>query len=313
VNINSTPWVDRFQPKTLDEAILPSATKQVLKNLIKKPTEMPDLLFAGSAGIGKTTAAEAMLREMDADYIKIKAGMEGNIDTLRTKIQEFASKVSMTNDRKFVLLDEADSLNRQSTQPAMRNFMDDYRENCCFIATCNFKNNLIEPLISRFSEVSFKIPNEEKTAILKATLVSVFKILDEVQVEYDKKSVAEHVKKYFPDLRKMLIELQTYSNKHGKIDIGILSSIETEGLEELFDLMKSRDFTGLVTWTQKYDNIDIGDLNSKIFSRTEKNFGVKNLPQVILHLSEYDYKDKFVTNKQINILAMLTEIMRDLS
>lgn len=311
--IKETPWVDRFQPQTVEETILPSDTKKILQNLMKDPKSMPDLLFAGPAGIGKTTTAEAMMREMDADYLKVKAAMEGDINTLRTKIQEFASKVSMTNDRKFVIFDEADSLNRQSTQPALRNFMDEFRKNCCFIATCNNKHLIIDPVISRFSEVSFKIPAKEKASILKQVLIAVFKILQEVGVEFDKKAVAEHVQRFSPDLRKTLVELQSYSRKNGKIDIGILSSIETEGMEELFALLKQRSFSELVTWTQKYDNMDIADLNAKIYAKAESNFGAKNLPQIILHMSEYDYKDKFVSNKQINILAMLTEIMRDLN
>lgn len=306
------PWVEKWRPKTIEDAILPEDTKNFLKNMAKSPDSMPNLLFIGSAGVGKTTAAKAMMEEIDADYIIINASLHGNIDTLRNEIHDFASKVSFSGNRKFVILDEMDYLNKQSTQPALRNFTEEFSRNCCFIGTCNFKGNIIDPLISRFTVKEFSIPKSEKKDLLIKSTKRIFMILENEKVSYDKKAVVSHINRYFPDLRKTLNELQGYAKQRGEIDLGILSSGIVEGFDELIKILKERDFPELIKWSQRYDDFAISDLNAKLFAKAETEFGTKNLPQMILTMNEADYKDKFVSNKQLNILSMLTTIMKDL-
>lgn len=304
-------WVERFRPKNIDECILPVGIKTKLKNFIRSPQEMPNLMFSGKAGVGKTSAAKAMAAEMNADHIIINASKDGNIDTLRTTIQDFASKVSFFGGRKMVILDEGDYLNRNSTQPALRNFTEEFSKNCVFILTCNFPNNIIEPLHSRFSRIDFKISRDEQKELMKQSIVRFVEILKEVGVEYDAKAVAEHVKRYFPDLRKALNEMQVYAKIANKVDSGILASAGSAEIEELVSFLKQKKFNDMRKWVADNDSVELSEISDKLYSKATEYFGDKNIPALVMALSEYDFKNQFVTDKKINMIAMLTTIMSD--
>ena len=238
----------------------------------------------------------------------INGSEESGIDVLRTKIKNFASTVSLHGGRKYLILDEADYLNPQSTQPAMRGFMEEFHKNCGFIFTCNYKNRLIEPLHSRCSVVEFMIPNSEKQTLASEFMGRVITILNEQKVKYDKRVVAEVINKHFPDWRRVLNELQRYSVS-GMIDAGILVNISEVNIRELMHSMKNKEFTNVRKWVvDNLDNDPVRLLRS-IYDHMYDYMDGSSIPHLVVVLGEYQYKSAFVADQEINMLACLTEIM----
>lgn len=303
-------WVEKYRPKRVEDTILPDSLKRTFQQFVDQDN-VPNLLLTGRAGVGKTTIAKAMLEELGADYITINGSMNGNIDTLRVEIANFASSVSFSGGRKYVILDEADYLNANSTQPALRNFMEEYSKNCGFILTCNFKNRIIEPLHSRCSVIEFNIPNEEKQGIAAQFYKRVCGILKEEGIEYDNKTVATLVQTHFPDWRRVLNELQRYSAT-GRIDAGILSNQSAENINGLVKLMKEKNFTEVRKWVGNNTDIDSANLYRQLYDILPTKLGnTQSVADAIIILAEYQYKEAFVANPEINRVAALATIMAE--
>ena len=303
-------WVEKYRPHTVEDAILPTDLKKTFQQFVDQDN-VPNLLLTGRAGVGKTTIAKAMLDQIGADYITINGSMNGNIDTLRTEIANFASSVSFTGGRKYVILDEADYLNAQSTQPALRNFMEEFSKNCGFILTCNFKNRIIDPLHSRCSVIEFKIANSDKAQIAGQFFKRVTTILETENVEYDKSTVAELVKTHFPDWRRVLNELQRYSST-GRIDSGILANKSDDNLNALIKLMKERNFTEMRKWVAENSDIDSAVLYRSLYDLLPTKVGsTQSVADAIIILAEYQYKEAFVANSEINRVAALATLMAE--
>ena len=300
-------WVEKYRPKTIDECILPSSLKEEFKNLIKKG-ELPNQIYTGSAGVGKTTVARAICDEIGADVMFINASMENGIDVLRTKIMQFASTVSLSDSKKVVILDEADYTNPQSFQPALRGFIEEFSNNVRFIFTCNFKNRLIEPLHSRCSVVDFKIHGAEKKEIAALFFKRVINILKKEGVEYDQKVVAELVQKHFPDFRRVLNELQRYASS-GKIDTGILVNVGVESFKQLLQMMKDKNFTDVRKWVGKNSDGDTTRIFRELYDVSSTFLEPSSVPQLVLILADYQHRAAFVADHEINIMAAFTEIM----
>jgi DNA polymerase III delta prime subunit len=300
-------WVEKYRPQKIDDCILPESLKQTFKQYVEQG-ELPNFLFCGTAGTGKTTVAKALCNEIGAEYLLINGSEESGIDTLRTKIKGFASTISLTDSKKVVILDEADYLNPNSTQPALRAFIEEFSNNCRFIFTCNFKNRIIEPLHSRCSVIEFKIPNEEKAKIAAGFYRRVADILSFEQVEFDPKVVAELVTKHFPDYRRILNELQRYSVS-GKIDSGILVNMSEESFKTLIRLMKEKDFTEVRKWIGKNSDTDTTSLFRQLYDTASSNIEPASIPSLVLILADYQYKSAFVADHELNNMAALTEIM----
>lgn len=300
-------WVEAYRPKLIADAILPPSLKQTFQQFVDQQN-IPNLLLCGRAGVGKTTVARAMLEEIGADYLIINGSMNGNIDTLRNDIRQFASSVSFYGGRKYVILDEADYLNPNSTQPALRNFMEEFSKNCGFILTANFSNRIIDPLHSRCSVVEFKIDKDDKPKMASLLFKRAQQILDSEGVEYDPKAVVEVVKKFFPDFRRVLNELQRYSAT-GRIDSGILVNFTDEKLKGLIELIKQKNFTEIRRWVGENTDIDTTTFFRKIYDAASDYMKPSSIPQLVLILAGYQYKAAFVADQEINILACLTEIM----
>lgn len=300
-------WVEKYRPKNIDNTILTDELKSTFREFIRQDN-IPNLLLAGPAGCGKTTVARAMLEELGCDYIIINGSMNGNIDTLRNDIRNFASSVSLTGGRKYVILDEADYLNANSTQPALRNFMEEYSKNCGFILTCNFKNRIIEPLHSRCSVIDFKFTKKEKLDLAAQMYKRVCGILKEEQVEFSNEVVAEVVRKYFPDSRRILNELQRYSAS-GKIDTGILSNLKETTLTNLIKSLKEKNFTEVRKWVAEHSDSDTTQVFRNIYDKANTFITPSSVPHLVLILADYQYKAAFVADQEINMTACLTEIM----
>ena len=300
-------WVEKYRPTTVDECILPSNLKQTFKEFVKQKT-IPNLILSGGAGVGKTTIAKAMINEIGATSMMINGSEESGIDILRTKIKNFASTSSLEGGRKYLILDESDYLNPQSTQPALRGFMEEFHKNCGFILTCNYKNRLIQPLHSRCSGVDFKIPKEERPQLATAFFKRVKSILEQEGIKHDDKVILELITKYFPDWRRTLNELQKYSVS-GQIDSGILVNLSEVSINELMDALKKKEFTIVRKWIVNNLDNDPNRMYRLVYDFLYNYLDGSTIPHAVLIIGKYSYQSAFVADQEINMLACMTELM----
>jgi DNA polymerase III delta prime subunit len=301
-------WVEKYRPQKIDDCVLPQALKDTFKQYITQG-ELPSFLFSGTAGVGKTTVAKALCNEIGAEYILVNGSDEGrSIDVLRTTIKGFASTVSLTDAKKVVIVDEADYMNAQSVQPALRSFIEEFSGNCRFIFTCNFKNRIIEPLHSRCAVIEFKIDSKDKQEIAASFFKRAVQILKQENIAFDPKVVAELITKHFPDYRRILNELQRYSVS-GKIDSGILLNMSEESFKDLVKLLKDKNFTEVRKWVAKQTDADTTSLFRELYDTASVNMDPNSIPQLVLTLADYQYKAAFVADHELNIMAALTEVM----
>jgi len=299
-------WTEKYRPQTVDDCILPDRLKQPFQEYVNQK-QIPNLLLAGGAGVGKTTIAKAMCNEIGCDFMVINGSDESGIDTFRTKIKNYASSMSLSGGRKVIIIDEADYLNPNSTQPALRNAIEEFASNCSFIFTCNYKNRIIEPLHSRCAVIDFGLKNGEKAKMASAFFKRIQSILQSEKIDADEKVLAELVKKHFPDFRRVLNELQRYS-QFGKIDTGILVQIADISIDELSKHIVAKDFGAIRKWVSSHE-IDNTSLFRKLYDTLSDTLKPSSVPQAVVILADYQYKAAFVADQEINTVACLTEIM----
>ena len=303
-------WVEKYRPRKIDDCILTSELKETFKQFVNQK-ELPNLLLSGTAGTGKTTVARVLCEELGVDYIIINGSDEGRqIDTLRNKIKNFASTVSLTETgrHKVVILDEADYMNPESVQPALRNFIETFYKNCRFIFTCNYKNKILPALHSRCTVIDFTIANGEKIKAATQLMNRLCNILTEEKIEFDKKVLAELIQKYFPDFRRTINELQRYSVR-GKIDSGILFSITEADTKQLVAILKEKRFNDMRKWVINNLEKEPSSLFSSVYEILYKYLQPQSIPQAVLVIAGYQYKSAFVADQEINMVACLTEVM----
>ena len=300
-------WVEKYRPSKISECILTEDLKKTFQQFVDDK-HIPNLLLSGGPGVGKTTVAKAMLNEIGATFMMINGSEESGIDVLRNKIKNFASTVSMDGNRKFVILDEADYLNPQSTQPALRGFIEEFHKNCGFILTCNFKNRIIEPLHSRCSVVEFRIPTSEKPTLAGQFFKRVQDILAQENVQYEPKAVAGVVEKHFPDWRRVLNELQRYSAS-GMIDAGILVNLSETNMKDLVTFLKEKDFKSTRKWIANNLDNDPARIYRKVYDILYDEVQPNYVPALVVATADYSYKSAFVADQEINMLAYMAEIM----
>ena len=302
-------WVEKYRPKTVAETILPKRLKDIFQKMVDTG-ELQNMLFTGSAGLGKTTVAKALCNELGLDYIVINGSEEGNIDTLRGKIKQFASTVSLAGGYKVVILDEADYLNAQSTQPALRGFIEQFSNNCRFILTCNFKNRIIEPLHSRCGVYEFNANKQELVELAGSMMERLKDILHKEEVVFQPKQLADMILKYAPDWRRTLNEIQRNSVS-GTL---VLTSNQTGSerqFDELFTALKSKDFKSMRKWIVDNMDLDTSAIIRGIYDRMYNKIQPQSIPQLVLILADYQHKAAFVVDQEINLVACMTEIMSE--
>jgi DNA polymerase III delta prime subunit len=299
-------WVEKHRPQTVEDCILPDRLKKPFQEYVNQK-QIPNLLLFGGAGVGKTTIAKAMCNEIGCDFMVINGSDESGIDTFRTKIKNYASSMSLSGGRKVIIIDEADYLNPNSTQPALRNAIEEFASNCSFIFTCNYKNRIIEPLHSRCAVIDFSLRNGEKVKMASSFMKRIQSILQVENVTYEQSVVAELIKKHFPDFRRVINELQRYS-QFGKIDTGILAQIGDVSIDELVKYIKDKDFGSIRKWVAS-NEIDSNSLFRKLYDSLYEVLKPQSIPQAVLVLAEYQYKAAFVADQEINSVACLTELM----
>jgi len=299
-------WAQRYRPTTVAETILPEKTKRAFQQFVDDKN-IPHLLLSGSSGVGKTTAAVAMLKELGCDYIMINGSLNGGIDTLRHEISNFASTVSFSGGRKYVIIDESDYLT-PNAQAAFRSFMEEFSKNCGFIFTCNFKNRIIEPLQSRFSVIDFAIEKSEKPKLAMQFFKRVTNILEKEGVEYDHKVVAKIIEKRFPDFRRVLSDLQNFAAS-GKIDEGVLRNFQQESLDQLFVYLKEQNFTEMRKWVAANSDQDFGTLYSSLYTTGLEKVKMASIPEFVVTLAKYQFQHTSVPDHELNMVACLTEAL----
>ncbi len=302
-------WCEKYRPKTIDDCILPETLKETFKGIVVQD-EVPNMTLAGGAGTGKTTVARALCNEMDMEYLFINASEDSGIDTLRTKIRTFASSVSLNGNKKVVILDEADFLQANSTQVALRGFIEEFSKNCRFILTCNFKNRIIDALHSRCPVHEFRIDNKEKPQMAAELFKRMTTILDLEGVSYKPPVLVELIKKHFPDFRRIINELQRYSVS-GTIDEGILSSVSEVQMADLMKSLKNKEFTAVRKWVVENSDNDPARIYRKIYDSLAEKLVPKSIPTAILILADYSYKHSFACDSEINLVAALVELMSE--
>ena len=308
--MNNTLWVEKYRPTKIEDCILPDEIKTMFQSIVDSG-EIPNLLLTGSPGIGKTTVAKALCNQLDCDWLMINGSDEGRmIDTLRTTVVNYASTVSLSGGKKVIIVDEADYMNKDSVQPALRGVIEEFSKNCRFIFTCNFKNRIIPALHSRCSVVDFRISKDAKPALGMEMLENVKRILNEESVKYEESVLVQLVLKYFPDFRRVINELQKYS-LNGIIDEDILKQSSDENFNELFVALKGKDFSGMRKWVAQNIDNDHVRLYRQIYDTLNNRFEKKSIPQAVLTIANYSYMSAFVADQEVNMVACLTEIMMD--
>ena len=301
-------WVEKYRPTTIDECILPDHLKSQFKEIVATG-EVPNMLLTGTAGLGKTTVARAICNELDLDYILINASESGNIDTLRGKIKQFASSVSLSGGYKVCILDEADYLNAQSTQPALRGFIEEFSKNCRFILTCNFKNKIIEPLHSRCGVIEFNTSKKDMAKLCEQFMKRAKFILDQENVKLDNgKVLAELIMRHAPDWRRIINELQRHS-RGGELQLDVLSKSNSESIAELFSFIKEKDFKNMRVWVANNMDVESAAIFRGIYDAMTQYVAPNSIPQLVLILADYQYKAAFVADAELNMVACLTEMM----
>jgi DNA polymerase III delta prime subunit len=299
-------WTEKYRPKKIEDCILPERLKTPFQEYVNQG-KIPNLLLSGGAGVGKTTVAKAMCEEIGCDVMVINGSDESGIDTFRVKIKNFASSMSLAGGRKVIIIDEADYLNPNSTQPALRNAIEEFAGNCSFIFTCNFKNRIIDPLHSRCAVIDFQLKSNEKSQMAAQFFKRIQQVLQSENVEYDDKVIAELVKKHFPDFRRVINELQRYS-QFGKIDTGILAQIVDVSINDIIKFVKEKDFGAIRKWVASND-VDATTFFRKLYDNLYEVLKPQSIPQAVLILADYQYKQAFVADQEINTVACLTELM----
>ena len=302
--MNDFLWVEKYRPQTISDCILPELLKTTFQKIVDGG-ELPNMLFSGTAGLGKTTVAKALCNELNLDWIIINASESGNIDTLRTKIKQFASTVSLQGGYKVVILDEADYLNAQSTQPALRGFIEEFSNNCRFILTCNFKNRIIEPLHSRCGVYEFNTSKKDMAKLAAQFMKRMQGILEDEGVSYDQMVIADMIMKFAPDWRRVINECQRQS-------IGGTISVTSNNIDnygDLFAHLKNKDFKKMRSWVAQNVDADASAIFRTIYDRMNEKIKPESIPQLVLILADYQYKNAFVADHELNIVACMTEII----
>lgn len=298
-----TIWVERYRPGTLDGYVGNDTVRAKLEEYIAKQ-DIPHLLFYGTAGTGKTTAAKILVKNIECDYMFINASDERGIDTVRDKIKGFASTVGF-KPLKIVVLDEADFLGREA-QPALRNMMEAYSATTRFILTANYIERIIDPLVSR-TQVYKLTPPSKKDAAMKLS-----DILKNENVEYDKQTIVQIVNAYYPDLRKIIntAQLQT---RDGKLQVSVEELIGQDMKLKVVDVL-----TNSIPLKEKVNQIrqlvadqqiqDFTELYRTLYDYVE-TYAPNKVPETIIAIAEGMFRDGQVPDKELQFIATLYTIL----
>ena len=300
-------WNEKYRPRVIDDCILPDPIKKTFTTLRDKG-EIINLLLSGPAGTGKTTVARALCEELGSDYIIINGSETRGIDMVRNQVASFAGTMSTNGKTKVIILDEADYITPEA-QAALRNLMESFSKNCRFIFTCNFKHKIINPLHSRTSVIDFSFDKKDLPSLQAQMAKRTFDILTKEQVEFAKPAVIDIIKRFTPDNRRILNELQRYANINGNIDSGLFAVIDSSKVQNFVNYMKSGDFKSCRQFIA--DNPDPDVIFTELYEGINSFVEPSSIPNLILILGEYQMRAAHVANQEINLAAMCVECMKN--
>lgn len=296
-------WVERYRPSTLEGYVGNDIIRTKIEEYIQSQ-DIPHLLFYGTAGTGKTTAAKILVKNIDCDYMFINASDERGIDTVRDKIKGFASTIGF-KPLKIIVLDEADFLGREA-QPALRNLMEAHSATTRFILTANYIERIIDPLISR-TQVFKLVPPSKKEVAMKLA-----EILRNENVEYEPQTVGNIVQAYYPDIRKVIntAQLQT---KNSKLEVSIDQLIGQDFKLKVIDiLMGNNSLTDKVnSIRQLVADQQVSDFTElyQLLYETVEDYAPTKIPQTVIAIAEGQFRDGQVPDKELNFVATLYTIL----
>jgi len=308
INDKESLWVEKYRPQSLSDCILPTDIKSVFDG-IKAAGDLPNMILAGGPGQGKTTVAKALCEDLGYDWIIINASNERNIDVLRTTITQYASARSLEASMKCVILDEADYMNSNTLQPALRGALEEFSKNCRFIMTCNYPNKIIQALHSRCAFIDYQIPDAEKPQLAMESFKRLMFILDNEKVTYEKPALVQLVQKYFPDFRRIINECQRYSIIKGKIDMDILSSVKDVNLDPLVSALKKQEYKAMLQWVTDNESSDVNILFRKLYDALYEHLDPGSIPEAVLIIARYQYQGNNSADPRIQFAAAMTEFM----
>lgn len=305
VNERETIFIERFRPKTIEDIILPEAFKNDIRQW-KKDGQIPNLLLVSKkAGLGKTSLAHTIINELNAEAKFINASLESNIDTLRSKIKGFVSTESFNGRPKIVVLDEADFLNPNSTQPALRAFIEEFSESARFILTANYLDKIIEPLQDRLMDYNFDDIFNDNKSLVKDIYLRCADILEEQSVTFEKADLIYLIKHFYPSTRSIVKKLQQFSysgtlviNKERLDSDTIINTIINTIMTSNFDEMRKAIINisdPAMLFTELYDRLD--------------DFPIEKRPPMLILIAKYQSWDGNVRDRVINIASLCTELM----
>jgi len=307
---NDFLFVTKYAPQTVEECILPEEIKRTFIDF-RNEKKIPNLILHGTSGIGKTSVILALAQELKMDFMKINGSNEGrSIDTVRNKINSYASTVSLSSTgKKILLIDEADNLTFDA-QKALLGIIEQTQNNCVYIFTCNYVNKLLPAIHSRASSIYFKIPVKERPKLASQFFERLISILNKEEIKYDKKVLVELVQKYFPDFRRTLNELQRYTSS-GELEISALVANINSNVFQLISYMKDYNFNEVRKWSAINSNDNMSIIFRQLYEEIPKVLVPSTIPSLIILLAEYQYKSNFVIDQEINLVACLIEIMSE--
>ena len=310
---NTVLWCEKYRPHTIKDCILPDLLKSLLQSYVDNKL-IPNLILSGSNGLGKTSAALAMVDELDVEYLFINAALKRGIDTLREEIMDFASTVSFKGTRKYVILDEFDGASN-ILQEGLKSFIETFSENTGFIFTCNNIGKIDQAIISRSDVLFFNFTKDDFQNLGKEFYHSILSILDKEEIIYNRVVISKLISKYYPDFRKILVIIQSYASKSKEIDTGILANKKDLDLSELIELLKSKSWNDMRKFVGENFNF-FGEFNeffTALYEQMKNKIESKHLPLLTNIMNEYDFQNYFVSDKELNTVAFLTKVMYDIS
>lgn len=303
-------WSQKYRPQSVQDVIVPQSIKTLFLSFLEQGEVPSLLLFDPVGGSGKSTIARALCNDLNIQPFILNGSLSTSIDNIRYDVTSYATSYSIDLNKKVVIIDEADRLSPQALD-AIKALMEEVSSLCSFIFTCNNKNRFDAPLLSRFTVMDFIFTSAEKKEVKIGMCNRCLAILENENVTYDKKVIAEVVQRFSPNNRLILMKLQEYFNTYGKIDTGILAVIKGIDIDALIPILKAKKFTEAKQWVADNHEKLQDTFYNNIASKLEPHLSIAGNMQMYWHLSEEQKSHTVVPSKYVHFVGLIVKIMMD--